>query len=50
MNPFKVFGSHRVLPEKTNAFMIDNIEDDIDDDNVDKPLVAIRVCSEKQDL
>lgn len=49
MNPFKDFGLHRILPDKTNAFMIDNVEDDIDNENVVKALVAVRVWSEKQD-
>lgn len=44
MNPFKDFGLCRILPDKTKAFMIDNVEDDID-----KALVAVRVWSEKQD-
>lgn len=49
MNPFIDFSLHRILPEKTNASMIDYVENDIDNDNVDKLLVAVRVWSEKQD-
>lgn len=50
MNPFKDFSLHRGWPEKTNVFMIDNGDNDSDNDNdnVDKPLVSVRIWSEKQ--
>lgn len=49
MNPFKAFSLHRILPEKTHASMIDYVEHDIDNDNGEKLLVAVRFWSEKQD-
>lgn len=48
MNPFKDFDLHRILLEKMNPFLIDNVEDETDN-SVEKPLVLVRIWSEKQD-